>query len=357
MTMDARKQRVLQAIVALYGLEGEPVGSSVLANYFDMAVSSATLRNEMAALTKLGLLEQPHTSAGRVPSAKGYRYYLDNLLTDDQPLDRVTRARVDAVFASLDHEPEKLAQGAAKALAAISGCTAAVSTPCAEDLCIAHYEVVQVGRSAAAVLAVTTAGYVRTRVARVRTGLSRENAAALAALLNRNLTFVAPVDLSTRMLSELCSQIAPELVPVVSAAAAILQDSVKPHVFLGGEQYLLDWPQLDGRVGDNVLSLEAVQIVFAKAQVDAKFPDGGGVIAKVLHALFLVAQGHMRAQFHKLLDEGLVADARADKGDLFALNKLGKLLLIFLHKNSSSSISNIVSNAPQRGAEAFAVPL
>ena len=191
MTMDARKQRVLQAIVALYGLEGEPVGSSVLANYFDMAVSSATLRNEMAALTKLGLLEQPHTSAGRVPSAKGYRYYLDNLLTDDQPLDRVTRARVEAVFASLDHEPEKLAQGAAKALAAISGCTAAVSTPCAEDLCVAHYEVVQVGRSAAAVLAVTTAGYVRTRVARVRTGLSRENAAALAALLNRNLTFVA----------------------------------------------------------------------------------------------------------------------------------------------------------------------
>ena len=250
MTMDARKQRVLQAIVALYGLEGEPVGSSVLANYFDMAVSSATLRNEMAALTKLGLLEQPHTSAGRVPSAKGYRYYLDNLLTDDQPLDRVSRARVDAVFASLDHEPEKLAAGAAKALAAISGCTAAISTPCAEDLCIAHYEVVQVGRSAAAVLAVTTAGYVRTRVARVRTGLSRENAAALAALLNRNLTFVAPVDLSTRLLAELCSQIDPELVPVISAAAAILQDSVKPHVFLGGEQYLLDWPQLDGKVGD-----------------------------------------------------------------------------------------------------------
>ena len=235
MTMDARKQRVLQAIVALYGLEGEPVGSSVLANYFDMAVSSATLRNEMAALTKLGLLEQPHTSAGRVPSAKGYRYYLDHLLTDDQPLDRVTRARVDAVFASLDHEPEKLAQGAAKALAAISGCTAAVSTPCAEDLCIAHYEVVQVGRSAAAVLAVTT------RVARVRTGLSRENAAALAALLNRNLTFVAPVDLSPRLLAELCSQISPELVPVISAAAAILQDSAADSP----ERRIYEWLSTD----------------------------------------------------------------------------------------------------------------
>ena len=128
-----------------------------------------------------------------------------------------------------------------KRQAAISGCTAAVSTPCAEDLCIAHYEVVQVGRSAAAVLAVTTAGYVRTRVARVRTGLSRENAAALAALLNRNLTFVAPVDLSPRLLAELCSQISPELVPVISAAAAILQDSAADSP----ERRIYEWLSTD----------------------------------------------------------------------------------------------------------------
>ena len=83
MAMDARKQRILEAIVALYANDGEPVGSGLLANYFDMALSSATLRNEMAALTKLGLLEQPHTSAGRVPSAKGYRYYLDHQI--DEP--------------------------------------------------------------------------------------------------------------------------------------------------------------------------------------------------------------------------------------------------------------------------------
>ena len=80
MAMDERKQRVLRAIVSLYSIEGEPVGSSVLANYFDMAVSSATLRNEMAALTRLGLLEQPHTSAGRIPSPKGYRLYVNELM-------------------------------------------------------------------------------------------------------------------------------------------------------------------------------------------------------------------------------------------------------------------------------------
>ena len=85
MAMDARKQRILEAIVALYANDGEPVGSGLLANYFDMALSSATLRNEMAALTKLGLLEQPHTSASRVPSAQGYRYYLDHLIDAPSP--------------------------------------------------------------------------------------------------------------------------------------------------------------------------------------------------------------------------------------------------------------------------------
>ncbi len=244
MPMDDRKRQIMQAIVQLYGLEGEPIGSGVLANYFDCAVSSATLRNEMAALTKLGLLEQPHTSAGRIPSAKGYRFYLDNLLADDMKLDPKDAVEIRRAFASLDQEPDKLAQGAAKALAKMTGCTAAVTTPRADDLCIAHYEVVQVGRYAAAVLAVTSAGGVRTRVAHVNKGLTRSDAANLAALLNSNMTFVAPVDLNQAMLQALCQQAGPALVPVVMAAAGILEDSSKPHVFLGGEQYLLQWPEL-----------------------------------------------------------------------------------------------------------------
>ena len=81
MPMDDRKRRVLRAIVTLYGADGEPVGSGLLAEHFAHAVSSATLRNEMAALTKLGLLEQPpHLGGPRAPCAKGYRYYIDNLL-------------------------------------------------------------------------------------------------------------------------------------------------------------------------------------------------------------------------------------------------------------------------------------
>ena len=70
MAMDARKQRILEAIVALYANDGEPVGSGLLANYFDMALSSATLRNEMAALTKLGLLEQPTPARAACPAPR-----------------------------------------------------------------------------------------------------------------------------------------------------------------------------------------------------------------------------------------------------------------------------------------------
>ena len=238
MTMDARKQRVLQAIVALYGLEGEPVGSSVLANYFDMAVSSATLRNEMAALTKLGLLEQPHTSAGRVPSPKGYRYYLDHLLEAPAAiaLSAADRENIDRLFADMDVEPEKLAQSAARALADYTGCAAVATTPQAEDLCIAHFEVVQVGRYSAAVLAVTSAGGVRTRVARVDTGLTRDDAANLAQLLNRGLTFVAPQDLSPMLMASMVLAAGQRLAPVIMAAQALV--TTGPQACLEGAQYL-----------------------------------------------------------------------------------------------------------------------
>ncbi|HJA26703.1 MAG TPA: heat-inducible transcriptional repressor HrcA [Candidatus Fournierella merdigallinarum] len=247
MAMDDRKQRVLEAIVTLYTQGGEPVGSGLLCRYFDMAVSSATLRNEMAALTKLGLLEQPHTSAGRVPSAKGYRYYLDNLMSPSRGLTPRQKTEIDRIFAGLDNEPERLAAGAAKALAGYTGYMVAATTPRADDLCIAHFEVVQVGRYAAAVLAVTSAGGVRTRVARLDTGLTRADAALLAQVLNRGLTFVAPADLNGAVLANLAADLGErgsQLYPVLNAAAALLQEAAQARTYLEGEQYLMRWPEL-----------------------------------------------------------------------------------------------------------------
>lgn len=245
MAMDERKQRILGAVVSLYSDAGEPVGSGVLANYFEMAVSSATLRNEMAALTKLGLLEQPHTSAGRVPSAKGYRYYIDHILPQTSTPAMQLEAQIKATLAGLDQEPYKLVQGAVKELSKLTGYTAAITTPRADDLCIAHFEVVQVGRYSAAVLAVTSSGGVRTRVAHVDKGLTRDDATALAALLNRSMTFIVPVDVSQQLLQNLAREAGQAFTPIIQAAAAVLQDAASPHVFLGGEQNLLQWPELN----------------------------------------------------------------------------------------------------------------
>ena len=276
MAMDARKQRILEAIVALYSTDGEPVGSGLLASYFDMAVSSAKLRNEMAALTRLGLLEQPHTSAGRVPSAEGYRYYLDHLLTAPgaTTLPDSDKAQIDAMFDQMDIEPEKLARSAAQALAEAAGCAAAITTPQAPDLCIAHFEVVQVGRYSAAVLAVTSAGGVRTRVARVETGLTRTDATQIAQLLNSRLTFVAPQDMDPMLIASLVMAAGRRLAPVVLAAQALV--ATEPQAYLEGAQYLAQMPDVRQNLGTLLEvfsdSREALALLA---------PDGGKITAKL----------------------------------------------------------------------------
>lgn len=242
MSIDDRKQRVLQAIVRLYSAGGEPVGSGLLAEEFDRAVSSATLRNEMKALEKLGLLEQPHTSAGRVPSAKGYRYYFDNLLTAPDGLPARDKAAVDATFREMDHDPERLAQSAARALADWTGYTTVATTPHSRDLCIAHYEVMQVGRCTAAVLAVTNAGGVHTRTAKLDVALTAEDVALANRVLNETLTFRSAADVGPSQLKEAGGALGGQgavLYPVVSAAYKLLREAGKARVFLEGEENFL----------------------------------------------------------------------------------------------------------------------
>ena len=203
--MDERKRRVLSAIVSLYAADGEPVGSNLLRQYFDMAVSSATLRNEMAALTKLGLLEQPHTSAGRVPSMAGYRYYIENLMGQGGQRPQLTdreKQRIDDAFENFDYEPERLAKSAAKELAKLTGFTAVSTTPKSEDVKVAYYSILQVGRCSAAVLSVSSVGGVATRVAVTKQPIDPAQLAQLAKLINRSLCFVAKDDADAELLFE-----------------------------------------------------------------------------------------------------------------------------------------------------------
>lgn len=248
MDMDARKQRILSAIVALYAAGGDPVGSNQLCSYLDMALSSATLRNEMAALTRLGLLEQPHTSAGRVPSTEGYRYYIENLIGDSDQLSPAHRRRIDEAFAGFDHDPERLAKSAAKELSAMTGYTAVASTPKSDDVKVAYFNVIQTGRYNAAVLSVSSVGSVATRVAATDRPFTAEDINAVTTYLNRTLCFVSKDDvnpLTENLLREGLGS-SQHLWPVVLAAITLLKGAGRGKVFIAGQDKLVDWPELEG---------------------------------------------------------------------------------------------------------------
>lgn len=126
--MEERKRLVLRAVVDDYVATAEPVGSRTIARKYGLGVSPATIRNEMADLEEQGYLEQPHTSAGRVPSSKGYRYYVDHLLPRER-LDAGERSRLRAALAQHAHETASLLQHAVRLLSSVSGYLVMISGP------------------------------------------------------------------------------------------------------------------------------------------------------------------------------------------------------------------------------------
>ena len=120
MELNERKEKILDAVIRNYLETGEPVGSRTISKYTDLNLSSATIRNEMSDLEELGYIVQPHTSAGRIPTDKGYRFYVDNILKDrmaelDEREKKVTE-KEDLLIQKVD-KVETLLQNMAKMLA------------------------------------------------------------------------------------------------------------------------------------------------------------------------------------------------------------------------------------------------
>ncbi len=144
MKLNPRQQNILRATVRHYVSTAEPVGSKSLAQGYDLQVSSATIRNVMSALETSGLLYQPHTSAGRIPSDSGYRTYVNELMTPSKPL---TRQVESALNSKLDWERqaiEALLQESAQILSRLSGYIALVTMPQMEPSLIKHLQLVRV---------------------------------------------------------------------------------------------------------------------------------------------------------------------------------------------------------------------
>ena len=186
---DSRGQAVLAAIIKEHLITGEAVGSLVLSNRFahGHGWSSATIRNVMAELEEAGLVEQPHTSAGRVPTDKGYRYYVDNILGEAR-LSRSDLKAIDAVFSSTGLEsfssPERLMEKASHALSELSENVGIVVSPSLAENRLSHIEFLQLSDKRILVVLVTTSNIIQNKIIRLEENLTQEDLERTARYLN-----------------------------------------------------------------------------------------------------------------------------------------------------------------------------
>lgn len=160
-----RKRKILAIIIERFIATGEPVGSKAICADMGNTVSSATIRNDMADLVEAGFLEQPHTSAGRIPSEAGYRYYVDNLMTSYE-LGLDEQERIKIWLQSFSGEPDKLLEKAGSILAELTNCVAVSSSPSDTEAFIKRIELVPLSNHTAMIVLLATSGILKSAVVR-----------------------------------------------------------------------------------------------------------------------------------------------------------------------------------------------
>ena len=185
MDVDARKLRILQAIIEDYILSNTPVGSRTLSKTSGLGVSSATIRNEMADLTEMGYLIQPHVSAGRVPSEKAYRLYVTQLRRaglQEEEAQRAARA-----FRARVHSMEDVIAQGAQTISDLTHYTALVMTPRQSDLKVTNLHLVPVSRERALLIIVTDSGVIRDTQIRVSSSLDASSLYTIGRMLTERM--------------------------------------------------------------------------------------------------------------------------------------------------------------------------
>ena len=169
--LSTRREKILGAIVEQYIATGEPVGSKTLLSKLSISVSSATIRNDMAALTKLDLIYQPHTSAGRIPTEKGYRYYVDNLMKPEE-LGEGDRRRIEAGVDTRSGDPEILLEKVGEALGELTNFAAMATTPADENASIRNIRMAPVSSRTCVVVLLTSTGILKSKACRMDTEIT-----------------------------------------------------------------------------------------------------------------------------------------------------------------------------------------
>lgn len=247
MELDRRKLRILSAIVETHIATGEPVGSKLVARLLDGEVSPATIRNEMAALFDQGLLEQPHTSAGRVPSHLGYRLYLDRLM-QQKPLTGLEKQRIEALFNLRDPDPDRLLEDAAKALAEHTGCAVISTALTKESARVRKIELIPATSRTVVILLIASNGMVKNKVCRVDFQLTTKVVEFFQSFADRYFTGRSINDISTSYLNSVAFGMGEEYMdiftPLLSAIFELCRECSDGQIYRSGTANLLEHEDL-----------------------------------------------------------------------------------------------------------------
>ena len=260
MELDERKQKILQAIIRNYMETGEPVGSRTISKYSDLNLSSATIRNEMSDLEEMGYIVQPHTSAGRIPSDKGYRLYVDRILEEKN---HEVQELKDLMIERSDKMEQVLKQ-VVKVLAANTNYATMVSAPTYHRNKLKFIQLSKVNATQILTVIMIEGNIVRNKVIDVTEELDQETVLKLNILLNSVLNGLSIEEINLAMIQNLKEQagIHSELVgSVIDAVAEVIHSEDEVEIYTSGATNIFRYPELsdNGKASELISTFEEKQ--------------------------------------------------------------------------------------------------
>lgn len=277
MQLDERKMKILQAIVKNYLETGEPVGSRTISKYTDLNLSSATIRNEMADLEELGYILQPYTSAGRIPSDKGYRLYVDTMMQEKEN----EVHRMQEMLLEKEEKMENLLKKVAKMLAVNTNYATMISAPMVSGSKLKFVQLSRVDAEQLVVVVVIEGNLIKNTIINVDEEIDDETLLKLNILLNSNLNGLAIEQINLAMITMLKQQagIHSQIISkVIDAVAEAIRSDEDLEIYTSGANNIFKYPELSDqqKASDIINTFEEKQMLTTLvADTLAKEGDGG----------------------------------------------------------------------------------
>ncbi|MBQ2009231.1 MAG: heat-inducible transcriptional repressor HrcA [Anaerovibrio sp.] len=273
--LDERKQRILQAVIQDYISSAEPVGSRTLARKYDLGVSPATIRNEMADLEMLGYLEHIHTSSGRVPSSKGYRLYVDSLLPV-QPMTDAEKAMIDKWYKAKVQQLDQVFQETAKIISKLTRNVSLVLAPQISKAAFRCMQFLPLDDHRVIAVLMTDAGFVENRIMEMPAGSSFEDFQRMAKVINGCLAGHTLGAIQNGSLKQIEAEIGDN--GLYESAMTLIDKALnsqrKERLYLGGTTEMMEQPEFHNvdKVKELLIMLEKDQLM--KDILKAHLGDG-----------------------------------------------------------------------------------